>query len=169
VTALVASRAATDLMHRDRIATEERGMDDVGRPAEELKQPNHQVRTLLGMVERRGLTPDQFYSACTILFADQDSGEALGALIASVDEGQESMASLIAAVTIPYEFEWTADRVIIWVENNEAHARVNLREGRSMRVALTKQGLTAERYGHDHDGPVAALTRTYDELLPAPS
>lgn len=69
---------------------------------------------------------------------------------------------------MPDQFEWTADRVIIWVEDDEAHAAVNLREGRSMRVALTRNGLTAERYDFDHDAPVAALTRTYDELLPAP-
>ena len=53
------------------------------------------------------------------------------------------------------------------VENDEAHAEVNLREGRSMRVALTKQGLAAERF--DDGALVAALGRTYDELLPAPN
>ncbi len=78
------------------------------------------------------------------------------------------MAALITAMTMPDEFEWTADRVIIWVEDNEAHAEVNLREGRSMRVVLTKHGVKAERYDDDHDAPVASLIRTYDELLPAP-
>lgn len=82
------------------------------------------------------------------------------------------MAALITAVTGPDEFGWTADRVIIWVEDDEAHAVVNLREGRSMRVALTKHGLTAERYDDDHnapDAPVASITRSYGELVPAPT
>ncbi len=144
-------------------------MDDVSRPAGDLEQRNIDVQRLLGMVERRSLTADHFYSGCAILFGGQEPQQSLSALIAAVEGGRESMAALIAAVTMPDEFEWTADRVIIWVENNEAQAAVNLREGRSMRVALTKHGLTAERYDDDHDAPVAALTRTYDELLPAPS
>jgi hypothetical protein len=114
------------------------------------------VATLLGMVERRGLTAEQFRSACSLLFAGQGSGQSLSASIAAVDEGTTSMAALIAAVTAPEKYGWTADRVIIGVEDDEAHAAVNLREGRSMRVALTRHGLTAQRYDGDHDAPVAA-------------
>ena len=133
----------------------------------EQEQRLDEVQTLLDMVEARSFTADQFHSGCGILFGDQRSQHSLSELIAAVKEGRQSMAALIAAVTMPDQFGWTADRVIIWVENDEAHAEVNLREGRSMRVALTKQGLAAERF--DDGALVAALGRTYDELLPAPN
>ena len=142
-------------------------MDDAPGTADGVAQRDSDVRTLLRLVETRGLTADQFHAGCSILFAGQDEARSLSELIAAVVGGTRSMAALIAAVTVPEEYGWTADRVIIWVEDGEARAEVNLREGRSMRVALTKHGLTAERSA---DGaPVAALRRTYDELLPAPS
>lgn len=144
-------------------------MDEASSATDHLEQRNSDLKALLGMVERRSLTADQFHSACAILFDDQGSEQSFSALIAAVDEGRESMATLIAAVTLPDEFAWTADRVIIWMEDDEAHAAVNLREGRSMKVALTKQGLKADRFDDDHDAPVASLTRSYDELLPAPT
>ncbi len=38
------------------------------------------------------------------------------------------MVALIAAVTVPEECGWTADRVIVWVEDDVARAAVDLRE-----------------------------------------
>ena len=143
-------------------------MDDVSGYAGDLERRDGDVRTLLAMVEGRSLTPDQFHTACSALFAGRGRAEELSALIAAVDEGRQSMAALITALTVPDELSWTADRVIIWIQDDEARAMANLREGRSMQVALTKHGVTAERYDDDHEGPVATLRRSFDELLPVP-
>lgn len=125
------------------------------------------VQALLGLVERRTLTADHFHSACALLLGGGED-ERLSELIAAVDQGRESPAALIDAVTEPDRYAWTADRFIVWVQDDEAHAAVNLRALGSMRLALTKQGLTAERFGDDLEVPVATLARSYDELLPAP-
>ena len=143
-------------------------MDDASGSAADLQRRDGDVRTLLAMVDGRSLSADQFHTACTVLFGAQAPALELSALIAAVDEGRRSMAELITALTVPDEFSWTADRVVIWIQDDEARAAVNLREGRSMQVALTKQGLTAERYDGDSEAPVATLRRTFDELLPAP-
>ena len=135
---------------------------------DEAVQRSRDVRALLALVERRSLTADQFHSACAILFGPREAAAALSALVADVTDGRRSVGALITAVTVPAEYAWTADRVVIWMEDDAARAEVNLREGRSMRVLLTKQGLTAERFDDDHEGPVATLRRTFDELLPAP-
>ena len=125
------------------------------------------VQALLRLVERRTLTTDHFHSACALLLAGGDDGR-LRELVAAVDEGRESPAALLDAVTEPERYAWTADRFLVWIERDEAHAAVNLRALGSMRIALTPQGLTAERFGDDLDVPVATLARSYDELLPVP-
>lgn len=63
-------------------------MDDASSAAGHIEQRNSDVKTLLGMVERRSLTADQFHSACAILFGDQRSAQSLSARIAAVDEGR---------------------------------------------------------------------------------
>ncbi len=55
-------------------------MDDAGSPPSDLAQRSVDVQTLLGMVERRSLTPDQFHSACANLFGGHGSERALSAL-----------------------------------------------------------------------------------------
>ena len=141
-------------------------MDDASGSAADREQRHADVQTLLGLVDRRSLTAEQFHSACALLYDGQGPEQALSALIAAVSQGRASMAALIDAVTVPEQLSWTADRVVIWVEDGEAHAMVNLRGGSTMEVVLTKTGLAAER-SYD-DAPVATLERSYDELLPAP-
>jgi hypothetical protein len=76
-------------------------MDDASGSAADREQRHADVQTLLGLVDRRSLTAEQFHSACALLYDGQGPEQALSALIAAVSQGRASMAALIDAVTVP--------------------------------------------------------------------